>query len=102
MPEVRFRECHPKFNAAGYACVNEEPERFDRVLQGMRFRHVAGIASAGEVGLMSLLPPYPGWTLVRHVSGIRTTWNHALYQALPPVVRMHVPTSPFTVPTRVS
>ena len=44
------------FNAPGYSCTNEEPERFRELLKGKTFKRVLSICSGGEIPLMILLP----------------------------------------------
>lgn len=54
---LQFEDAHTfPGNQDFYAVPNEAPERWDQLLQGLRFHNVGGICSGGEVGLFSLLP----------------------------------------------
>lgn len=57
MPQPRFEDVHPAFDAGdNYRVTNEEPELFREILRGKSLHRTGGIASAGEVPLFALLP----------------------------------------------
>jgi hypothetical protein len=55
-PSILFAEKHPYRSLTRYAAVNEEPEVYREMLQGLHFKKALSICSGGEVLLFNILP----------------------------------------------
>jgi hypothetical protein len=77
---MRFEDRHAQHNVTGYTLTNEEPYLHRKLIRGLKFKKIAGIASGGEIPLTVLLPKATdGVIAIDHgYNALATTYMKAL------------------------